>query len=156
MTALFPMIVMATFAGVLVIVSRSVNGRLSLSTSPLVASFWNHAVGATAILLVGVAFGGLMPARTAIVSAPAFAWAGGSVGVVFIALGSYLVPRLGAALTAMLVIAGQMISGVAFDLLRGIPGAPAAKALGVVLILAGMWLAQRPPAARPQDQSITR
>lgn len=156
MIAPWPMILMATLAGVLVIVSRSVNGRLSLSTSPLVASFWNHAVGAGAILLAGLAFGGLMPARTAVADAPAFAWAGGTVGVVFIALGSYLVPRLGAALTAMLVIAGQMISGVLFDALRGIPGAPLAKTLGVVLILAGTWLAQRPAAARPDDQSSTR
>jgi transporter family-2 protein len=42
----------------------------------------------------------------------------------------------------MLVIAGQMISGVALDLALGAPGAILPRLLGVGLILAGMGLAQ--------------
>ena len=38
-------IAMAFLGGVLVSLSRQVNGRLSLSNSPLIASLWNHLVG---------------------------------------------------------------------------------------------------------------
>ncbi len=75
--------------------------------------------------------------------APRTAWLGGTLGVIFVASGSWLVARIGAAMTAMLVISGQMISGVALDLAMGQPGAPGLRAGGVALILAGMWLAQR-------------
>lgn len=153
MTALLPMILMAVLGGALVVVSRSVNGRLSLATSPLRASFWNHAVGAVATVLIALILGDLVPPGLAEV--PLRAWLGGPVGVVFIALGSYLVARIGAAMTAMLVIAGQMISGVAADLVGGAPGALVPKMLGVALILGGMRLAQR-RFRRGPDQSSTR
>jgi transporter family-2 protein len=139
--SLLPMILMALLAGVAVSLSRSVNGRLSLATTPLVSSFWNHIVGAAALTLVALLSVGVIPASAA--TAPWHAWIGGPIGVVFIALGSWLVARIGAALTAMLVIAGQMISGVALDLLRGTSGNLALTLAGVALILAGMALAQR-------------
>jgi transporter family-2 protein len=141
MTGLIPMILAALAAGACVSLSRSVNGRLSLSTSPMTASFWNHAVGLAAILIVATATGELIPPTLA--QAPWWAWAGGPVGVIFIAAGSWLVARIGAAMTAMCVIAGQMVSGVALDALRGAGGSLALKLAGVALILAGVWVAQR-------------
>jgi transporter family-2 protein len=139
-------ITFAALAGVLVGVSRQVNGRLSLSTSPLVSSFWNHIVGfvlLTAIGLVagGIFAGGLIPPGAA--AAPWHAYVGGPIGVVFVAAGSWLVARIGAINTALLVIGGQMVSGVVLDLFRDSPPALWASALGVILILAGMALTQR-------------
>ena len=135
------MIAAALLAGVAVSLSRAVNGRLSLATSPLESSFWNHVVGAVALTLVAVATVGVVPPSAA--TAPWWAWIGGPIGVVFIAMGSWLVARIGAAMTAMLVIAGQMVSGVTLDLVRGDAGNLPLKAGGVALILAGMWMAQR-------------
>jgi transporter family-2 protein len=63
--------------------------------------------------------------------------------VVFVAAGSWLVARIGAVNTALLVIGGQMVSGVALDLFSAAPPALWASALGVALILAGMALTQR-------------
>lgn len=128
-------------AGVLVGVSRSLNGRLSLATSPLAASLWNHVVGFAFLSAVAVIFGGLLPDGWP--DAPLTAWAGGAVGVLFVASGSWLVARIGATMTALLVIAGQMISGVALDLALGRAEGLWIKAAGVALILSGMWLAQR-------------
>jgi len=135
------MILFALLAGVLVAVSRQINGRLSLSTSPLIASFWNHLVGFVALTALGLALGGLIPPGAA--DAPWHAYLGGPIGVVFVAAGSWLIPRIGAVNTALLVIGGQMVSGVALDLLRDAPMTLWASALGVVLILAGMALTQR-------------
>jgi transporter family-2 protein len=137
------MILAAFLAGVLVTLSRALNGRLSLSGSPLRASLWNHAVGfvflAAAALITGA---GLPAALTGgAPPPPALAWAGGPIGVIFVAAGSWLVTRIGAAATALLVIAGQMLSGVALDAATGAGGITPVRVAGVGLILAGVWLA---------------
>ncbi|MBP1873087.1 transporter family-2 protein [Ensifer adhaerens] len=134
-------ILLACLAGVLVGVSRQVNGRLSLSTSPLIASFWNHIVGFVALSILGLSIGGLIPEGAA--DAPWHAYLGGSIGVVFVAAGSWLIARIGAVNTALLVIGGQMVSGVALDVLQGVSAGLLASVLGVALILAGMALTQR-------------
>lgn len=131
----------ALLAGLLVGLSRQLNGRLALSTTPLVASFWNHIIGFAILTLVGLLVGGLVPAGAA--DAPWHAYVGGPIGVVFVAAGSWLIARIGAVNTALLVIGGQMVSGVALDLIRAVPTTLWASALGVVLILAGMALTQR-------------
>ncbi|SEV88681.1 transporter family-2 protein [Cognatiyoonia koreensis] len=141
----------AFIAGVLVVVSRQINGRLALSTSALHSSFWNHIVGFVFLTLIALAFGGLFLEGTA--NTPLWAYLGGPIGVIFIALSSWLVARIGAAQTAMLIIAGQMVSGVFLDLLLGQGGNLLARVIGVALILLGMWVnyAPRPslPAATP-------
>jgi Uncharacterized protein conserved in bacteria len=131
----------AVLAGVLVGLSRQLNGRLALSTTPLVASFWNHLVGFGLLSVLGLALGNLLLPGAG--DTPWWAWLGGPIGVVFVASGSWLIARIGAVNTALLVIGGQMVSGVALDLLRGAPVILWASALGVVLILAGMALTQR-------------
>jgi len=135
------LIAFATLAGVLVGVSRQVNGRLSLSTSPLVSSFWNHVVGFVLLSVIGLGLGGLIPASAA--AAPWYAYIGGPLGVIFVAAGSWLIPRIGATNTALLIIGGQMISGVALDLMSEAPRPLFASVIGVSLILAGMALTQR-------------
>lgn len=134
-------IALAFAAGMLVTLSRQVNGRLALGSSALESSFWNHAVGLAALLVWGVLFGGLWPAGVA--AAPAPAWLGGVMGVAFVAGSSWLVPRLGAALTGGLLVAGQMLSGVALDMLRGSGGNGWMQAAGVALILSGVWVSRR-------------
>jgi transporter family-2 protein len=134
-------VLFATLGGALVGVSRSINGRLALATSALTASFWNHLVGFLFLSLLALVWRALMPDHWP--EAPATAWLGGTLGVVFVATGSWLVVRIGAAPTAMLVIAGQMISGVALDLALGMADATLPRVAGVALILAGVALAQR-------------
>lgn len=134
-------VLFAVAGGVLVGVSRSVNGRLALATTAMTASFWNHLVGFVFLSAIALVRGGLLPDGWP--EAPATAWAGGALGVLFVASGSWLVARIGVTTTAMLVIAGQMVSGVALDLLAGNAGALAPKAAGVALILGGMWLLGR-------------
>lgn len=132
----------AFFAGVLVIVSRQVNGRLSLSTSALDSSFWNHIVGLVFLTLIAFAFGGLFTEGST--EAPLWAYFGGPIGVVFVAASSWLVTRIGAAQTAMLIIAGQMVSGVVLDIVMQAPGSIWARCIGVLMILGGMWLNHAP------------
>ena len=131
----------AIAAGLLVGLSRQLNGRLSLSTSPLIASFFNHLIGFVFLTALGLALGNLLVPGAA--STPWWAFFGGPIGVIFVASGSWLIARIGAVNTALLVIGGQMVSGVALDLARGIPMTLWASMLGVALILAGAALTQR-------------
>lgn len=130
---------LAILAGVLVSLSRQINGRLALSTSAMESSFWNHIVGLVFITAVAVLVGGLFAGEPQ--ASPWWAYLGGPVGVIFIAAGSWLIARIGAAQTALLIIAGQMISGVVLDVIMGAPGNLWARVIGVGLILAGMWVA---------------
>ncbi|MGV3650414.1 MAG: DMT family transporter [Devosia sp.] len=134
-------IAFALAAGILVSLSRQLNGRLALSTTALTASFWNHAVGFAALTLVGLVIGGLWPEGA--LDAPWYAYFGGTIGVIFVASGSWLVARIGATNTALLVIGGQMVSGVVLDVLRGASSNSLLTTLGVALILAGMVLTNR-------------
>lgn len=131
----------AIIAGLLVGLSRQLNGRLALSTTPLVASFWNHAVGFAFLTLLGLVLGNLILPGAA--DAPWWVYLGGPLGVIFVTAGSWLIPRIGAVNSALLVIGGQMVSGVVFDLVRGAPMTFWASALGVALILTGVALTQR-------------
>ncbi|SEP81248.1 transporter family-2 protein [Loktanella sp. DSM 29012] len=142
-------VLVAFAAGVLVILSRQINGRLSLNTSALESSFWNHIVGAVALTIAALIFGGLRDAQ--VTQVPWWAWLGGTGGVVFIAASSWLVTRIGAAQTALLIIAGQMVSGVVIDLITGAPGSPLARTIGVALILAGMWVSRAPKVKAAQS-----
>lgn len=134
-------ILFALLAGILVSLSRQLNGRLALSTTALVASYWNHVVGFAVLTVLGLILGGLWPEGA--LSAPWYAYLGGTIGVIFVASGSWLIARIGAINTAMLVIGGQMISGVLLDLARGNTENLIASAVGVAMIVAGMALTQK-------------
>lgn len=140
------MVTLAFLAGLLVSLSRQINGRLALSTSPLAASFWNHVVGLAVLVPAGLVVGELIPAG--VMTAPLHAWLGGPIGVLFVAAGSWLIARIGAVNTALLVIAGQMVSGVLLDLVRGAPGDVWLRGAGVALIVAGMALTLHRGATR--------
>ncbi|MET3924509.1 DMT family transporter [Devosia sp. 2618] len=134
-------ILYAVLAGILVGLSRQLNGRLALSTSPLVASLWNHIVGFALLTVIGLVVGGLITPGAA--ETPWWAFLGGPVGVIFVASGSWLIARIGAVNTALMVIGGQMVSGVVLDIVRSAPLTLWASALGVALIVTGVFLTQR-------------
>ncbi|MFG6080083.1 DMT family transporter [Paracoccus litorisediminis] len=135
------MILLAFLGGALVTLSRQINGRLAVETSALQSSFWNHFVGFAALAAVTVLAGSFWPEGAA--TAPWLAWIGGALGVAFVASGSWLVPRLGAAMTGGLLVAGQMLSGVVLDLVRGADAILWMQLAGVALILAGVILSRR-------------
>ncbi|MBX4934966.1 DMT family transporter [Rhizobium bangladeshense] len=131
---------LASLGGVLVGLSRQLNGRLSISTTPLIASFWNHAVGFAVLTCLGLFIGGLFPQRAA--EAPWYAYLGGPIGVIFVAVGSWAIARIGAVNSALLINGGQMVTGVAFAYIRAVPASFWANASGIVLIVGGMMVSR--------------
>jgi transporter family-2 protein len=131
--------------------SRAINGKLAQHHGALAASFWNHLGGFVFLsLLLGCGAAALhLPQH-----APWTAWCGGVIGAGFVALNSFVLPRLGALKTALLVIAGQMLTGVLFDRLAGQSRQSALVQLaGIALITVSLYVSKRgqakPAAAAP-------
>lgn len=143
-----PAIALAFAAGMLVTLSRQLNGRLALETSALASSYWNHLVGLAALVLWALIVGQAWPPGAG--AAPLYAWTGGVLGVAFVAGGSWLIPRLGAAMTGGLLVAGQMIAGVILDLFHGSIGSVGLELSGLALILTGIVISRRTP--KPPSQ----
>jgi transporter family-2 protein len=131
---------LAIFNGILIGSSRAINGRLGVSIGAFGASFWNHMIGFALLSLLLMAMGQLQPDLP--VGAPFRVYLGGFFGAFFVAVNSFVFPKLGATHTTLLVIAGQMVSAVLLDyrgnaLLSIIP-----RLLGVSIILVGIYLSK--------------
>lgn len=128
----------ALVGGAAVGMSRSINGRLTMDRGAFTASAWNHWIG---FLLLSIYV--LLLHRVGLpllADVPLLYFTGGIIGAFFVVISSYVFPRIGAARSGLLIIGGQMITGLIIDLARGTaefhPGQPA----GVALILTGIYL----------------
>jgi transporter family-2 protein len=97
--------------------------------------------------LLVLAFRDPIPAATLATRIPWWAWSGGAFGAIFIGLGIFLVPQIGAATFIALVITGQMFASVAFDHFGwlGLAQRPidTARLIGVALLIVGVVLIRR-------------
>ncbi|MDL2194781.1 DMT family transporter [Shewanella algae] len=149
MLSLFLLLALAN--GVMVSLSRSFNGALAANKGALQASLLNHLLGfllLTLVLAVYTRFQG--GAVWQLQATPAYTWLGGVIGALFVATSSWALARLGAMACALLVISGQMLTGVWLDSLSRELGWQAW--LGAALILAGVILQRL--AAKAQTRRV--
>lgn len=132
-------VLLALLNGVLIGTSRAINGHLGKKVGPLRTSLWNHAVGFIFLsLLIGLFYRSDLAVGTGV---PVNAWLGGVLGVIFVALNSHVIPRLGASKTTSLVVAAQMLASVAIDNFgKPVSSAMVATLIGAALIITGVWL----------------
>lgn len=131
-------ILIALAGGAAVGMSRSINGRLTMDRGAFRASFWNHFIGFLLLSVFVVFFE--REGLALLGQVPVWAFTGGMVGAVFVAISSYVFPRVGAARSALLIIGSQMIAGLAIDYLRGTAVFHLGQPAGVALILFGIYL----------------
>jgi transporter family-2 protein len=147
LTALLP-VFLAIAAGVSLVIQQAVNANLrsALHSSGWTA-FTSYAVGWVCMVLLILALRDPVPAANLAARVPWWAWSGGALGSVFIALGIFLVPQIGAATFFTLVITGQMLASVAFDHFGwlGLTQRPidAPRLIGVALLIGGVLLIRR-------------
>ncbi|MGH9897783.1 MAG: DMT family transporter [Pyrinomonadaceae bacterium] len=144
-------ILLAMLNGVVIGVSRAINGRLSIEIGPFKASFWNHLVGFLFLTTVLIGMGSLTFSIPS--CAPAFTYLGGFFGALFVAVNSYVLPRIGAIKTVLLVISGQIVTGVLIDYQRGAAVSTLAQFLGVAIIILGVYLARTSGSRRDKEDS---
>ncbi|QQQ17976.1 DMT family transporter [Brevundimonas vitis] len=123
------------------------NARLATAVaSPVNAAFVSFAVGTAALGIMALALQ-TRPDIQAAKALPAWAWAGGLYGVVFVVAAAWAVPRLGVAMTVTLMVAGQLLLSLTLDHFGalGVPRQPLnlGRVAGVALVIAGVVLVRR-------------
>jgi transporter family-2 protein len=97
--------------------------------------------------LLALAFRDPIPAASVAARIPVWAWSGGVFGAIFIGLGIFLAPQIGAATFLALLVTGQMLASIAFDHFGwlGLPQRPvdAPRLIGVTLLIGGVVLIRR-------------
>ena len=144
-------IALALLNGIVISTSRAINGQLSTKLGAFKASLWNHVVGFLFLTLVLLVLGGWQ--FGAAVASPPSAYLGGFFGAFFVAVNSYVFPRLGAMNAVLLVISGQMISAVLMDYQNQGVRPTVARCLGVAIMLLGVHLTRVSRSPRNQDKS---
>jgi bacterial/archaeal transporter family-2 protein len=139
-----PMI-LGVAAGVSLVVQQALNANLRAALNSAVWSgFMSYFTGVICMVAVALVLQDPVPSAAAAARIPWFAWSGGMFGAIFIGLGIFLVPQLGAATFFVLLIAGQMLGSIAFDHfgLLGLPVHPVStvRIIGAALLVGGVVL----------------
>jgi transporter family-2 protein len=132
-------------AGLAFVMQQIVNTNLKSGlSSPLWAAFVSYAGGTLLVALLLLVMQQGVPSRHAIVSTSWPSWLGGAFGLIYVLASIALFPRVGAATSIALIVAGQMLTSVTFDHfgILGLTKHPigAIRVVGAVLLLAGVVL----------------
>lgn len=135
----------AVGAGASFVVQQIVNAQLRLE---LGSAFWAGFVsylGGTLAMLVAVFLAGEGWLSFAAAGKSSWSsWTGGVFGAIYIAISILLLPRLGTATVVGLIVAGQLLTSVAFDHFGafGTPVHPLsmARVAGALLLMSGAFL----------------
>jgi transporter family-2 protein len=132
-------------AGVSLVVQVVMNTRLRVGLASWSwAGFVSYLGGSVSMAVLLLALREPLPSAVARAAVPWWGWIGGLFGAIYIVLAIILVPRLGAAMTVTLVVAGQMLGALAFDALgvmgiaRQLPSP--GRLLGALLLVAAVAL----------------
>ncbi len=140
-------IVAVVLAGGATALQAPTNAKLATAVgSPVNAALVSFAVGTAGLALVAAALQA-RPDMAAVKGLPWWTWVGGLYGAVFVAAAAWGVPRLGVALTIILMVAGQLLISVVLDHFgaMGVPRQPISwgRAAGVALVIAGVVMVRR-------------
>ena len=111
MKMLFPLL--AIIGGIAVAIQGQINGGLGKKVGVLEASFVSFSIGTLALLFSVLFFG--KGNLLAITTVPKWQLIGGFLGVIYIIIAIFTVPKIGVAPTLVAVIAGQIIMGAIID-----------------------------------------
>lgn len=107
---------LALLTGVAMSTQAAVNTRLSTYVdSPVLAAFISFAVGTVVLFACVLLTGAPLGNMAAALDAPVASWMGGVLGVFFVLVMIFSVPRIGVGLAFSLAIGGQMLAAIAID-----------------------------------------
>ncbi|TGA98024.1 DMT family transporter [Sporolactobacillus shoreae] len=137
-------------AGTIIPVQTSINSKLGLKVgSPFLASLISFFIGTLTLLILTLSIDHRLTfAEAAFNVNPWWVWVGGGVlGVCYLTSNILLLPRLGAALTVVTTLCGQMIMAICIDQF-GWFGVPVhefnmTRLIGVACMLVGVVLMKR-------------
>ena len=140
-------LLVAVLIGAILPLQGLVNARLGVHVGgPVAAAFVSFLVGTVMLGLY------LLATRTPVtlqgnLKLPAWIWAGGAIGAVYVACFTVLIPRIGAAGMVCLAVLGQVTASLLLDkfgVLQAAKPVDALRILGALLVLAGVVLVVAP------------
>ncbi len=139
----------ALAAGLLVGVNRFVIAELAQKKGVFFSSFINH-LGGTIFLLIVFFFlfpANLIEAKT-FSSLPLFYFSGGIIGGTYVALSTFLIGKIQLSKSLILLVIGQLFSGLFLDFLAQESINLALNFLGAIFLLLGLFLLRFSPAEK--------
>ncbi|WP_411842561.1 DMT family transporter [Salinicoccus sp. HZC-1] len=155
------LILLGALAGSLVPVQTSINSRLAVFTrSVFLSSFYSFSVGTIMLIIFNLFANPGKLAPSYILSQDfSYIWfVGGLMGVVYLTGNVILLPKIGAALTVIMTVAGQMIIGLMVDTFGWFDADTQPinifRVLGIVIMIAGIiFMNYKKKSARVADKS---
>lgn len=132
---LFAML-LAILAGIFTTIEASINSQLGKYLTPSIATLHSLIVGLTFMFFINLFLGNL-PRYTKVTSVNPIWLIGGFFGAFIIYLSSKSIPRLGISSTLILILAGQLVSGLLIDALVNNAEISFKKMMGMIMFLAG-------------------
>lgn len=127
-------VILAVVAGFSIILSRIINANLALKIGIYQGTFINYVVGLSLSITLVLLLPGQFFVNAGI---PLWAFGGGTLGVIVVALSSYITHRISNFNITLLTFLGQLVTGVVIDLFLGNP-ISTTKIIGGVLIFLGL------------------
>ena len=141
-------ILLVVMVGAVLPLQALINARLGQVTAGAVfAATVSFVVGTVALALFLVATRPAWPGIEQLSRLPAWAWTGGLIGAVYVAIATLTVPRLGASALISLTVLGQLAGALLLDhfgVLHSPQPVTTTRVAGMVLILAGVLLVVQP------------
>lgn len=124
--------------GVTVVLSRTVNARLSVHTGEMQSSFFNHIVGLFVSIIAALLIAEPMPA-VHVSLGNLWMYCGGTLGVMLVLLFNLTVPKVPAFRLTLLSFVGQVFTGVVIDMLLKVKYSKASF-IGALFVTGGIIL----------------
>lgn len=112
------LIILGVIAGLCVPLQTSINTKLgSYTKSPILSSFYSFLIGTIVLIIVNLIMNPQKLSPSFMMNQDfSYVWfTGGLLGVVFLTGNLLLLPRIGAALTVVMTVSGQIIMGIFID-----------------------------------------
>lgn len=136
---MFLSVLFSVLSGVTIVLSRTVNGRLSEKTSPLGGTFWNYCAGLCVSLLLLPLLGRGEPSLLSVSGIPLFAFAGGLFGVATVTLMNLCVPHIASFYMTLMLFTGQVFCALVIDYVRT-GSISLGQLVGGALVLLGLFV----------------
>lgn len=129
---------LALFSGSLVITSMALNAHLAKRIGIFRGTLVNYAAGLATTVLIFIVMGlPIAPFAQKLGAIPLWAFLGGCIGVVVVAVSNIVIPKVPTVYVTLLSFSGQLLAGIFIDLMIG-KSVSAGKIIGVILIFAGV------------------